>query len=300
MIQPMRLATNILRSLLIVALIGVGVLVGPDPTAPPKPAGAAASGIPLTGPSILGPGQLVAWFNAQHRTPNITVSINELANDYIWEGNLENVRGDLAFAQSIVETGYFGFVGSMVRADRQQLRRHGRVRQLRDRSRLPVRAGRGARRRSSTSRTTPTPRRAPSGLKNPPVVEWYGRRSNGVLDPALAIYNFDHFFAKGRAPTWNQMGNGNWATAPNYSTAVLAVYNKMLTFNGLPGNCPPDSLAYSANSAAASVSRGIASARSGGGDAWQRLLRDVRYRLRGCVQRRPVARLPVVPVRHRP
>ncbi len=62
--------------------------------------------------------------------------------------------------------------------------------------------------------------------------------------PSTAAYNFDHYFAKGSAPLWNDMGNGNWATAPNYATVVLAVYNRMLTASGLPGQCPPDGLLF--------------------------------------------------------
>lgn len=249
MLYRMRLVNHLLRSVLLVALIGVGVLVGPDPTTPPKPAGA-ASGIPVTGPSILNPGQLVTWFNAQHRTPNITVSINELANAYIWEGGLENVRGDIAFAQSIVETGYFGFVGSIVHPADNNFAGMGACDSCGSGRQFPsAQVGVRAQIQHLKNYADPTSRAAT--LRNPPVVQWYGRRSDGTLDPALAIYNFDHFFAKGRAPTWNQMGNGNWATAPNYSTAVLAVYNKMLTFNGLPGNCPPDNLALSSNQASA-------------------------------------------------
>jgi hypothetical protein len=40
------------------------------------------------------------------------------------------------------------------------------------------------------------------------------------------------------------MGNGNWATAPNYSTVVLSVYNQMLIDSGEAGQCPPDGLLF--------------------------------------------------------
>jgi hypothetical protein len=40
------------------------------------------------------------------------------------------------------------------------------------------------------------------------------------------------------------MGNGNWATAPNYATTILRVYNQILTFSGQPGQCPPDGLLF--------------------------------------------------------
>ena len=38
------------------------------------------------------------------------------------------------------------------------------------------------------------------------------------------------FFAKGRTPTWNLMGNGNWATDPGYAQKVLDVYFQMVSF----------------------------------------------------------------------
>ena len=48
------------------------------------------------------------------RQPRLTVSLDALAQMYIEEGQKVGVRGDVAFAQSIVETGYFGFRNSMV------------------------------------------------------------------------------------------------------------------------------------------------------------------------------------------
>jgi hypothetical protein len=66
------------------------------------------------GPSILGPSlltvsQVEGWFAATGAVPNITVPIDTLVNDYFKAGQLTGVRADLAFAQSVVETGYFSF-----------------------------------------------------------------------------------------------------------------------------------------------------------------------------------------------
>jgi flagellum-specific peptidoglycan hydrolase FlgJ len=44
----------------------------------------------------------------------------------------------------------------------------------------------------------------------------------------VAASNFDSFFAKGWAPTWQMMGHGNWATDPNYASKVIGVYNRMV------------------------------------------------------------------------
>ena len=41
---------------------------------------------------------------------------------------------------------------------------------------------------------------------------------------------FDTYFAKGWAPTWSDMGHGNWATDPAYAGKVIAVYRSMVAF----------------------------------------------------------------------
>ena len=38
---------------------------------------------------------------------------------------------------------------------------------------------------------------------------------------------------KGRAPTWNQFGNGNWATASTYATSILSLRDEALAYHGL-------------------------------------------------------------------
>ena len=49
-------------------------------------------------------------------------------------------------------------------------------------------------------------------------------------DHSRAAGLYDTFFAKGRTPTWNVMGNGNWATDPGYAQKVLTVYFQMVSF----------------------------------------------------------------------
>ena len=69
--------------------------------------------------------------------------------------------------------------------------------------------------------------------------------------PSRAAHNFDTFFRKGHAPTWNLMGNGNHATSPIYGSVVIQTYMNMLTFNGLPA-----AAAAGANPAARESRRG--------------------------------------------
>ena len=44
------------------------------------------------------------------------------------------------------------------------------------------------------------------------------------------MQKFDTFSFKGRAPVWNVMGAGNWATDPLYAGKVLGIYARMLSF----------------------------------------------------------------------
>ncbi|MDZ4828327.1 MAG: glucosaminidase domain-containing protein [Actinomycetota bacterium] len=69
---------------------------------------------PIQGPNYLTAYHLAEFVKASGTTQNITVSIEELAQFYIEESAKVGIRGDVAFAQSILETGHFGFAGSMV------------------------------------------------------------------------------------------------------------------------------------------------------------------------------------------
>jgi len=177
-----------------------------------------ARGEPVMGPTVLSAAQMAAWWHTRSYSFRVAgTSIEELAQLFVEEGQAEGVRGDLAFAQSIVETGGFSASPSYNFA------------------------GLGWCDSCSTGRKFPTPRdgiraqiqhlknyadstsRA-SGLANPPSPYWYGS------DPAVAVRNFDTFFAKGWAPTWNDMGHGNWATDRAYAGKVLNVYAAMVAF----------------------------------------------------------------------
>jgi hypothetical protein len=117
-----------------IGLLGLPNLDGSSPPAgSPGPSGGsqaagAKRGQPLPGavdavasqpatpvaPSILGAplltaNDLAAWYASTGHTPNITVPMSQLAADYATAGAQTGVRYDVAFAQSIVETGYFTF-----------------------------------------------------------------------------------------------------------------------------------------------------------------------------------------------
>ena len=60
-------------------------------------------------------GQLRAYIKAQN--PNVPKSVLDMASLYLSEGAAEGIRRDVAFAQSCLETGNFGFAGSAVTLD---------------------------------------------------------------------------------------------------------------------------------------------------------------------------------------
>jgi hypothetical protein len=69
----------------------------------------AASGPGILGTSLLSASQIEGWFASTGAQANTTVPITQLVADYLEAGRLTGVRADLAFAQSVVETGYFSF-----------------------------------------------------------------------------------------------------------------------------------------------------------------------------------------------
>ena len=75
-----------------------------------------ASPTSVTGPSTLTAAQLVAWFKAKAPADAVysaSVPIEQLVQIFLEESADENVRGDIAFAQSIIETRYFAYGGQV-------------------------------------------------------------------------------------------------------------------------------------------------------------------------------------------
>ena len=75
---------------------------------------ATTAGSPILGPNQLTAYQMAEFVKQNGYTPHITVTIEELAQLFLDESAKVGVRGDVAWAQSILETGGFGFAGSMV------------------------------------------------------------------------------------------------------------------------------------------------------------------------------------------
>ena len=177
-----------------------------------------ALGEPVMGPTVLSAGELVAWYRSSGASPRLSggMSIEELVQIFVEEATTENVRGDFAFAQSYVETGGFRAGGSD-----NNFSGLGACDGCRGQTRFPT-ARDGVRAQIQHLRNYADRRSLASDLQHAPSPYWYG------ADPGVAARNFDTFFAKGWAPTWQLMGHGNWATDPNYASKVIGVYNRMI------------------------------------------------------------------------
>jgi len=175
--------------------------------------------VPVMGRSTLTGPQLAAWFRSTGAVAKLApgVTIDDVAALFVEEGDAEGVRGDLAFAQAIIETGSFGVAagnnysgigvcdsctGGYAFADARE----------------------GVRAQIQLLRNYADGSSRASNLAHPPSPSLYGE------DAAKAARLYDTFFLKGHAPVWNLMGNGNWATDPVYAPKVIGLYTRMVVW----------------------------------------------------------------------
>jgi len=172
------------------------------------------------GPPRLTAGQIVSWVEGRRSQPSgtyaATVPLAALAAIFIEEGSIEGVTGDVAFVQSIIETGWFRF-GGMVPAASNNF------------------AGIGATDGGSASASFPDAR---TGVRAQiQHLRAYADRTALVcamppLSMPCADPRFHLVLPKGKAATWNQLGSGNWASAPGYGQSIVSLYHDALRFHG--------------------------------------------------------------------
>ncbi|MFZ4515983.1 MAG: glucosaminidase domain-containing protein [Acidimicrobiia bacterium] len=216
---------SILRRLCLSSLLALSVLALVLPSVGTRPALAEPPGQnPIMGGPRMTPQAMAAWFrSATKREYRASVDLDTLAALFVEEGIRYNVRGDVAFAQSILETLWFNFPD------------YGQVRPSDNNY-----AGIGACNSCTNGYDFPSPRLGVRAqiqhLRNyaDPTV-----RASNLPDPPL-LRGFDTFFLKGKAPTWEGL-NGKWAVpGTTYAQSILSIYQRMLTFAGVSESCPPD------------------------------------------------------------
>lgn len=178
-----------------------------------------AGAISVMGDAELTAAEITDWFDARNVRYRLAggLSIGDLVQLYLEEGKAERVRPELAFAQSIIETGSFG------NALDSNYAGIGACDSCQGEPAFPTPRD-GVRGQIQLLRNYADPTSRADNLANPPSPTIYGN------DPGAAARSYDTFFAKGRTPTWNVMGNGNWATDPGYAQKVLTVYFQMVSF----------------------------------------------------------------------
>ena len=166
---------------------------------------------PIMSRSILGPDELTQWFLAtRRRGARITVPMSELARAYIEEGQAAQVRGDIAFAQSILETASFYFPdgGQLNPTDNNF-------------------AGMDA--CDSCPHGTPFPDARIGVRAQMQQLRVYADAglTNSQLTPAAVNSKLDQHHLKGKVTTWNGLTH-TWATADAYGDRILEIYEQIL------------------------------------------------------------------------
>jgi Mannosyl-glycoprotein endo-beta-N-acetylglucosaminidase len=182
---------------------------------------ATSASSPILGPTQLTAQQLVDFVSAMHYTPRLTVSIDDLAKDYITEGHNAGVRGDVAFAQSILETGGFSFPGGgQVLVNDNNFAGIGACDSCKHGFSFAT-AQIGVRAQMQALRIYVDPNLTATTLKQPLVM------------PKMLNLGF-----RGRVQTWWDLW-GTWATGAFYGQRVYDIYTRMVEFAKTDPAHPP-------------------------------------------------------------
>jgi hypothetical protein len=170
---------------------------------------ATTAGSPIMGPNRLTPLQLADFIRRNGYHPNLTVTIDELAQYYIEESEKLGIRGDVAFAQSILETGGFNFAGSMVEIEDNNYAGIGACDSC-SRGFIFPDARTGVRAQMQLLRVYVDPTVTADSLPDP------------LLLPGTLRLGF-----RGRVQSWWDL-TGTWATAHDYGIRVYDLYMRMV------------------------------------------------------------------------
>ncbi|MGB3410986.1 MAG: glucosaminidase domain-containing protein [Microthrixaceae bacterium] len=170
----------------------------------------------VMGPPVVSAQEMADWF--EHKTAShspqgaATVSIEVLAQLFLDEGRDEGVRGDIAFAQAMLETGWLRFSTRMPKENNNF-------------------SGIGAVDTGTGSAKFPSARigvRAQIQHLRAYADKYVtkAKLAHDLVDP-----RFDLVSPKGKAPNWSNFGNGIWATDPGYAAKIKSLYDSLLTFD---------------------------------------------------------------------
>jgi Mannosyl-glycoprotein endo-beta-N-acetylglucosaminidase len=193
-----------------------------DQAAGSGPAGSASAGggLSVLGSSALNAQEIAGWFDAAGYLDLTGVSVTQLANWYLKDGAVEGVRGDVAFAQAVLETGGFASPDAVL---------------------LNNYAGIGHCDSCAAGWAFPSPQSGVLGqLQLLRIFADAGPAPSGSPPPALSALNPNQQSRRGCCSTWESL-SGVWATDPSYGTDILSIYEEMLAYAAaaaMPGSQP--------------------------------------------------------------
>jgi hypothetical protein len=208
---------------------------GPPADPPPSLQAMAGDGPSILGSSVLSASQIVGWFASTGYHARVTVPFGQLVADYFKAAQLTGVRADIAFAQSVIETGYFSFPS------------YGQ-----DAPEFNNFAGIGA------CDTCKTGWRFPSAmtgvLSQEELLQVYATPPHlaGAYGKPSASFGIE-----GCCLTWMGLA-GTWASSPAYGYDILKIYNEILAW-ALPRELLSTGLLEAAPAAHSPVSRPVKS-----------------------------------------
>ena len=157
----------------------------------------------LQGPTVFTVDELVRWYEAQGHGSRASVPIAELVRLFIDHGNAEGIRGDMAFAQAIHETGWF--------ANRDTITQNNFA---------------GIGHCDSCAAGFPFATADVGALAQIQLLKGYSE-TNPTYNVPRAAPNLNG--PRGCCQTWTELG-GVWATDPNYGPRILGNYDDMLAW----------------------------------------------------------------------
>lgn len=177
--------------------------------------------------------RVVVWSNAVKGVGcgyNATVPTMALAMYFEDEGRAQFIRGDIAFAQSILETGWFGFCSGQVSGSFNNFAGIGATGNPNENGCAPV-GGTGACKFSHASVGVRAQMQRLNRYANPAGATSLAR---GLVPQRgwNSATGYNNFFIKGTHTTWQSL-TGTWATNVCYDARVLRIYNDMRAYHGM-------------------------------------------------------------------
>lgn len=193
-----------------------GAVAAPAPAPAPQPAPQSSSAVDhsnhhgIMGTSVIPAAKLAAFVKRENPT---APDIDEIAAAFIEIGNKYGVRGDIAFCQSIVETGWFKYnSGTAVTPDQHNY------------------GGLGVTQKGVKGNIFPTVREGVTAQ----IQHLYGYATTAPLPAGEKIVDqrfeiLERYGKRGTAPHWQDL-SGVWAGDREYGNKILAIYHQLQNF----------------------------------------------------------------------